>query len=75
MTNTECQATPRTYTIAEIDDMRMSVRYMLRPTPGTPYYSAELDETIERRLRTYMIAGVSPEELYANAGGRMYEAR
>lgn len=48
----------RAYTLAEVDTMREAIRIILvRATP----------EIIEGRLRTYMMAGVTAEELTTKA--------
>jgi hypothetical protein len=61
----------RKYSIAEIDGMRKSVERMSY-TVGGPNGGPEFEAKVEDRLRTYMIAGVDPEGLSADAG-RAYE--
>jgi hypothetical protein len=54
----------RKYSLDEIDAMRMSVIIL---AGGDVYVS---ETTIEDRLRTYMLGGVSPEELQAKVDAR-----
>ena len=53
--------TPRSYTVAEIDRMREAIRWSY--PAGVVYYPDERNADIEDRLRTYMTAGISAEEL------------
>ena len=55
-------ATQRTYTMGDIDRMRKAIDWNIIPE-GQPYYPAEKNAQVEDRLRTYMLAGVSPEEV------------
>lgn len=52
----------RAYTVAEIDTMRLTITHYGWPGGGS-YYPAQRAAEIEDRLRTYMIAGVEPEDL------------
>ena len=59
--------TERSYTVKEIDRMRISVDMITR---GPPCYLSpgtlgrfEWEKLLEERLRTYMLAGVSQEDL------------
>lgn len=61
--------TERKYSISEIDKMRGAVRLKLQPGPMQPYNDAELSARVEDQLRTYMMAGVDPDELVKDAGG------
>lgn len=51
----------RKYSVAEIDDMRDSIRWSY--PSDTAFYAKERDADIENRLRTYMQNGTDPEEL------------
>lgn len=53
----------RKYSVAEIDHMRVSVWRMER---GGGLQS-DIDNRVEAKLRTYMVAGVEPVELRAEA--------
>ena len=57
----------RTYTLDEIDQMRYAVRESMMIKHGEGeyacYVSHHTPEEIEARLRTYMAAGIDPEEL------------
>lgn len=61
----------RKYSLSEIDEMRQLVRQILEPPPMTPYFERELAASAEDRLRTYMLAGVEPQELRAKASQKM----
>lgn len=65
--------TERKYSISEIDKMRGAVRLKLQPGPMQPYNGAELSARVEDRLRTYMLAGVDPDELVKEAGGSIIQ--
>lgn len=55
----------RKYSISEIDAMRESVSTLML---AIAHYQCAPDERrVEDKLRTYLIAGVSPEELAAEA--------
>lgn len=51
----------RKYTVAEIDQMRSSIRWSY--PCGVSYYPDQREREIEDRLRTYMLNGTEPEEL------------
>lgn len=53
----------RNYTVAEIDSMRMACRNLALPGPYTPFYQEDIDRNAEEILRTYMQAGIEPQEL------------
>lgn len=54
----------RKYSVSEIDSMRNTISsYGWAPNSGA-YYPADRAMEIEERLRTYMIAGVEPTELF-----------
>ena len=63
----------RAYTVAEIDRMREAVEHRCiwgcsigdarQNTMSRTYNEVELIKRVEERLRTYMLAGVEPEEL------------
>lgn len=55
------QTTQRSYTLSEIDRMRELIRWSY--PCGVSYYPADRDADTENRLRTYMLGGVSLEEL------------
>lgn len=58
----------RAYTISEIDSMRSTVRFMLTlQNPMRVYGAGEFDKLAEDRVRTYMMAGVLPEDLAKEA--------
>jgi hypothetical protein len=68
---------PRKYSVAEIDEMRalvereFPVSYSCGPFGGLMKRNPEFDASIEDRLRTYILAGLGPEDLkervaYAN---------
>lgn len=59
----------RKYSVKEIDMMRGYVRYMLHPPAMMPFRQEEVDARVENALRTYIAAGISPEELEEEAGG------
>lgn len=69
------QVPSRTYTVAEVDEMRGYVRSMLSPPSLTPYDPEELDRTVEERLRTYLVAGVSVSDLKEATGGAWQSER
>jgi len=52
---------PRKYTVAEIDQMRKHIEWSY-PT-GVSFNGAERSAEVERRLRTYMMAGIEPKEI------------
>lgn len=52
---------PRKYSLAEIDTMRRDTEWSY--PSGVSYYAAERAAEVERKLRTYMMAGVEPAEL------------
>lgn len=52
----------RKYSVAEIDQMREVLRWNLTPL-NCAYHQDELEERVERQLRTYMEAGIDPAEL------------
>jgi hypothetical protein len=52
--------TDRAYTVAEIDRMRTAVEWM---QSDGPYRPSERVHEIEERLRTYMLAGIDPQDL------------
>ena len=56
---TETQISARAYTLVEIDAMRDDVRIILG--------CGSADRRIEERVRTYMMGGVSPEEINTKA--------
>jgi hypothetical protein len=62
----ESTDSPRKYSLAEIDKMRSALNIILI-RPNSCYDSAVAKETIERRLRTYLLAGIDPEELFEKA--------
>ncbi len=65
----------RAYTVDEIDRMRRAVRfrwlYGMKESERVPgrqlmsvvYTGNECSKAVEEELRTYMLAGISPEEL------------
>ena len=55
----------RAYTVAEIDQMRRALRPRVYSTPRKDYEHAIV---LEEMLRTYMLAGVCPEELTRECG-------
>ena len=56
--------TDRKYSVAEIDRMRAAVHENVLETRGLFYGDgAKLATVVEDRLRTYMLAGIGPEEL------------
>ena len=57
----------RKYSVAEIDAMRNAISWVY-PGPGVPFYKEEADKAIEERIRTYMSAGVDPQELIDQCG-------
>jgi len=65
--------TERTYTVSEIDAMRLSVRNLMTTRnfispDGRSWTETRPDEdVVENRLRTYMMAGVDPADLKAKA--------
>ena len=60
------QVAQRPYTLAEIDQMRAAVAEFLYD-PYASYNLHERSVLIEERVRTYMMAGVSADELNAQA--------
>lgn len=54
----------RKYTLDEIDAMRRSVRVILALPLGS---GRDFDARAEDQLRTYMLAGISPDELIEKA--------
>lgn len=78
MNNTESKTTiTRKYSISEIDQMRTLLPNIMFPTIwysrtfgagfGGSYHPVERKKEIEERLRTYLMAGVSLEELKKEA--------
>ncbi len=61
------------YSLAEIDDMRMSVRELYGRHGFTREVQLEIERAVEDRLRTYMMNGIDPKEL-ADAVRRRYAA-
>lgn len=66
----------RAYTLGEIDRMRVAVAkamtaeyqaYIIQQTGLTTIVSHPLNSDVEDRLRTYLAAGITPEELEARA--------
>src|SRR5579863_2515949 len=62
----------KSYTLNEIDAMREYVKKLLLPNAYFTHTSylherIEVKEQIEQRLRTYMMAGISPDELKTKA--------
>ena len=66
--------TERAYTVPEIDKMRNAVEYMWlygkksSESVGVggisrTYYEADKAKCVEEMLRTYMLAGIEPEDL------------
>lgn len=65
----------RAYTVAEIDRMRSAVEHTFlfgnkisdmksgALMQSCMYHGSEKDVAVEARLRTYMLAGIEPEEL------------
>lgn len=55
----------RKYTVEEIDRMRRLVEASLFPLPGSLALYDHLDkaDSVEDRLRTYMLNGTEPDEL------------
>ncbi len=53
----------RAYTVAEIDRMRSAVNDWLSPPDGCTYDRVRLERQVELHLRTYLEAGVSPDDL------------
>jgi len=53
----------RSYTVAEIDRMRSAVHALLMPKHGSQFDYSNLEEKVELRLRTYLEAGISPDDL------------
>ena len=72
------------YTIIEIDRMRQATDTIMFPTvwlsstlgyrPGTDGQIGEHEKKVEDRLRTYLLAGVRPEELEELAKATAQEA-
>lgn len=58
--STQLSTLPRRYTLAEIDEMRELIHETL--IHQFPYMEDELPTTVEMRLRTYMLAGISVQE-------------
>jgi len=54
----------RAYTVNEIDQMRKYIKRIAYPF-NEVYNAKERRQDIEHRLRTYMMAGISPDELKA----------
>lgn len=50
------------YSVAEIQNMRESLRWILMPANGS-FMPSELDAQIERQLQTHMLNGTDPAEL------------
>jgi hypothetical protein len=61
MQSKKSEATNRSYTLDEIDRMREAIRWLY--PKGISYEPAERNADIENRIRTYMAAGIFPEEL------------
>lgn len=59
----------RKYSVAEIDRMRVLVRFTI--PDGTTFYGEGVTVWIEERLRTYMMAGIGPEELQEELNRRV----
>lgn len=60
----------RAYTLDEIDRMRVAVLVFMvgKIDPNAQQFSAPIDlKLIEERVRTYMAAGITPEELEPRA--------
>ena len=61
----------RTYTAAEVDEMRSSLsaceQFRQIGPNGHGTLPSNFDNLIEERLRTYIVAGVDPEELKERA--------
>lgn len=53
------------YTVAQIDDMRSALYELLYPRGGWDH--EEGPREVERQLRTYMLNGTTPEELWEEA--------
>lgn len=51
----------RKYSVDEIENMRNSIDWMY-PT-GVVYYQADRTKETEEKLRTYMLAGITPRQL------------
>lgn len=60
----------RAYTISEIDRMREALRWILTPL-NRCYFAEDVERQIEGQLRTYMAAGIEPEELHRRAGNHI----
>lgn len=58
--------TDRKYTLAEIDRMRNAINWMY--PDGVAFYQDERARETEERLRTYMAAGIEPEDLERQMG-------
>jgi hypothetical protein len=68
--------TERAYTVQEIDHLRrvISEKYVWGsyhgpPSDGSmsiPYYRRELEVSVENQLRTYMLAGLTADDLLAS---------
>lgn len=65
------QTTQRAYTVDEVDRMRKAISWSY--PDGVSYYPAERAADIENRIRTYMAAGVSPEELERKRNEQAYQ--
>lgn len=73
------------YTILEIERMRVAVKALMFPivwtsrnsgyAPGSGGYPGEPEGKIEGQLRTYMMAGIRPEELEALQKEREEESK
>lgn len=76
------QMTDRAYTIAEIDTLRSACREIWmfgsiidgRTATSGSYRQQDLDKGTEEMVRTYMLAGITGAELYADAK-RKYDER
>jgi hypothetical protein len=55
----------RKYSVSEIASMRKSVRILTQPDGS--WREVELIAKVEHHLRTYMMAGIAPEELEERA--------
>jgi hypothetical protein len=67
------------YTVNEIDRMRAAVRQMLSVTVWRSAYSGEAryhpPEEVEMHVRTYMLAGIRPEEVEKTAAERIAQSQ
>lgn len=61
------QVAARAYTLAEVDAMRAAVQSLIKFTAVRTSFGERTHILVEDRVRTYMMAGVDPAELQAEA--------